>query len=63
MDKITFPLKKGDKGARVVNLQDALLVMLDRKAIVPVNPRQLLVWKTGLASERSDQTYGVATSG
>ncbi|WP_321493453.1 neuraminidase-like domain-containing protein [uncultured Desulfobacter sp.] len=63
MDKITFPLKKGDKGACVANLQDALRVMLDQKAIVPVNARQLLVWKTGLASERSEQTYGAATSG
>ncbi|MBM9614521.1 peptidoglycan-binding protein [Desulfobulbus rhabdoformis] len=61
MEKITCPLKKGDKGSAIVNLQDALLVMLDRKVITPISSRILLVWKTGLASERSSQTYGTAT--
>ena len=63
MDKIKSPLQKGDQGPDVTNLQDALVVMLDRKAITPLNSRQLLAWKTGLASERSEQTYGTATSG
>lgn len=62
MNKITYPLKKGDKGLSVVNLQDALFVLLEQEAISPVNRRQLLVWKTGLASERTTKTYGTTTS-
>lgn len=62
MNKITFPLKEGDKGSSVVNLQDALLVMLDRKTITPANPRLLAVWKRGLSSDRSNQTYGNTTT-
>lgn len=62
MNKITYPLKKGDKGLSVVNLQDALFVLLEREAISPVSRRQLLVWKTGLASERTTKTYGTTTS-
>jgi hypothetical protein len=61
MNKVTFPLKQADKGSEVANLQDALLVMLDRKVITPVNVRQILVWKTGLASEQSELTYGTTT--
>lgn len=61
MNKVTFPLKKNDKGFSVVNLLDALLVMLDRKIITPVNASQLLAWKTGLASERAGQTFGTTT--
>lgn len=62
MNEITFPLKEGDKGYSMVNLQDALLVLLDRKAITPANPRLFAVWKRGLSSDRSNQTYGNTTT-
>jgi len=62
MNKITFPLKEGNKGSSVDNLQDALLVMLDRKAITPANPQLLSVWRISLSSDRSNQTYGNTTT-
>lgn len=62
MNKVTFPLKQRMQGSAVANLQDALKMMLERKAIKPADPRVRLALLSGLTSERATQSYGGNTS-
>ncbi len=58
---ITAPNKKGDQGAAVASLQDALLFLLEKApTIVPDTERASLI--DGLRRERSAQTYADITS-
>jgi hypothetical protein len=61
MKTITAPIKKGDIGNAVANLQDCLLFLLEKApAIVPDAERPALIG--GLRIERAVQTYAVFTS-
>ncbi|CAM4080751.1 neuraminidase-like domain-containing protein [Vreelandella rituensis] len=63
MNKIIFPLNQGMSGASVADLQDALLELVNREAVLATDPdsnrRQLLL---ALRRERGSQSYGRATS-
>jgi hypothetical protein len=61
MKKVIFPLRKGDTGSEVVNLQDALSLMIEKGAIKPGTRDLLRTWKKGLSSERSGKVYGTTT--
>jgi hypothetical protein len=67
MHKITAPLKAGDGGPEVANLQDVLLALLERQVIQPlVAPNrptleELQKLAEGLKQERSQSLFGKAT--
>ncbi len=61
MQKVIFPLQQNDTGSDVVNLQDALLLLLERAVIRPQSPLQLVGWQRGLRSEKETQIYGSTT--
>jgi hypothetical protein len=68
MHKITAPLKAGDGGPEVANLQDVLLALLERQVIQPlVAPNrptleELQKLAEGLKQERSQSLFGKATA-
>lgn len=61
MKKVISPLRKGDTGAEVVNLQDALYLMIDQGIIKPASPKLLPAWQQGLKAEQAGKTYGPIT--
>ena len=61
MNRVTFPLKQRMQGPEVANLQDTLKLMLERDVIKPKDPRAKLALLSGLASERTNQSYGTNT--
>ena len=62
MKKITFPLKLQMTGLAVVNLQDALQLLLDRSVLLANDEAARRALIAGLQRERAGQTYGPATS-
>lgn len=61
MNKITFPLKLRMKGAKVADLQDALKMCLDRRAILANDAAARRELSAALKPERNGQTYGSTT--
>lgn len=61
MNKVIFPLKPRMQGTEVVNLQDALKLMLEREKIHPNDPHARTALLAKLPSERQTQTYGNTT--
>jgi hypothetical protein len=57
MNKITFPLKDGNRGAAVVDLQDALLLLLERRFLLDNVPRLRDQLSAALRTEREEQVY------
>lgn len=63
MNKITFPLSQGDRSQEVADLQDAMLELVNREALLTTSPprmRQQLL--NELRRERANQSYGAITS-
>ena len=59
MNKITFPLNSGMQGPEVANLQDALLIFLERSIILPNNEAARREMSERLKQgERVNQFYG-----
>ncbi len=61
MNKITFPLEQGMKGAAVTDLQEALQLLLDRCALLRDDEAARRVLSAALKSEQTEQTYGKTT--
>src|SRR6266568_3156445 len=61
MNKITFPLKPRIQGGAVADLQAALQLCLDRKAVLANDDAQRQQLSAALQQERLTQTYGVVT--
>lgn len=61
MNKITFPLKQLMSGSSVADLQDALNMLLKRKALLASNETSRRKLSEKLFRERQDQTYGPVT--
>ena len=61
MNKISFPLKLGDQGSKVADLQDALKLCLDRAAILANDEATRQDLSARLQPERAAQTYGEGT--
>ena len=60
MKRVISPLKEGNEGADVVNLQDALLFLIDKSNIrLSLDQRPILIG--GLSQEQHDQFYGGST--
>lgn len=62
MNKINFPLKQRMKSPAVDELQDGLRLLLDRGVILTNDEAVRLQLDAALRRERSEQTYGDATS-
>lgn len=62
MNKITFPIKLGDKGAAVADLQKALLAFIENNAILRDHPEIRKKLSAPLKKEREGQAYGKATA-
>jgi hypothetical protein len=62
MNKITFPLEKGNQGSRVGDLQDALLLLLERSLIFPDDEAARHELSAALSQERQTQIYGDRTA-
>ena len=61
MKPIVSPLKLDDHGADVVNLQDALLLLIDRD-LIQLSEAERQSFKDLLSQERQDQAYQDGTS-
>src|SRR5205809_4951853 len=61
MNKVTFPLKSQMQGPKVVDLQAALQLLLDRGIILPNDEGARRDLSAGLQREHTGQTYGEAT--
>ena len=61
MRPIQAPIKQGEAGPKVANLQDALLLLMDRGAIRDLDPNMGAALARGLADERSRSVYGQAS--
>ena len=67
MQAIQAPIKPGQSGPEVVNLQDALFALLERDIIWPLNapdrptPEALVKLTEGLKQERVESLFGAAT--
>ncbi|MGV3503016.1 MAG: neuraminidase-like domain-containing protein [Adhaeribacter sp.] len=62
MKKITSPLEPGQQGARVADLQDALLFLLDKAIIFPDDESARRELTAALARDRRTQSYGDSTA-
>lgn len=62
MNKVIAPLEINSRGREVVDLQDALVVLLKRRSIVPPDEVQLRNLSEGLDRERGTETYGDFTA-
>jgi hypothetical protein len=60
MEKILAPIKAGDKGLAVANLQQAMLFIVEKRQLAPSN-RPLGFWKEALTNEISNQLFGERT--
>ncbi len=60
MNKVTFPIKAGDQGQPVVDLQEALLVLLDQRIVSP-DPAQANSLTEGVKAERAHFMFSDAT--
>lgn len=56
MKPVISPLKSGDHGADVANLQEALLLLID-KGRIQLSPTDVQSFKNQLSQEHQDQTY------
>ena len=61
MKLVISPLKSGDHGADVANLQDALLLLID-KGLIQLSAAEALSFKTLLSREQQGQTYKDGTA-
>src|SRR5438270_3592233 len=61
MKLVISPLKSGDHGADVANLQDALLLLID-KGRIQLSPTEAQSFKTLLSREQQGQAYQGTTS-
>lgn len=61
MNRITFPLNSGMQGSAVADLQDALQLFLDRRALLANDEGARRELSEVLKRERAEQTYGGAT--
>lgn len=63
MNNITFPLENGMQSPEVANLQDTLLIFLEKSVILPNNESARRELSTALQQrERSEQRYGDITA-
>src|SRR5260370_23197065 len=60
MDKIVAPIRPQDKGPAVVNLQQAMLFIVEKRQLTPAN-RSLASWKDSLSGELANQLFGQGT--
>ena len=60
MDKIEAPIRPQDKGPAVVNLQQAMLFIVEKRQLTPAN-RTLASWKDSLSGEIANQLFGQGT--
>src|ERR1051326_3594853 len=61
MKSVISPLKLGDHGADVANLQDALLLLID-KGLIQLSTAEAQSFKTLLSREQQGQAYQGTTS-
>ena len=61
MKPVISPLKSGDHGADVANLQDALLLLID-KGLIQLTPADVQTFKNLLSQEQQGQAYKGGTS-
>ena len=61
MNKITFLLNAGMQGSAIADLQDALQLFLERRAILANDERARRELSEALKPERAEQSYGQAT--
>jgi peptidoglycan hydrolase-like protein with peptidoglycan-binding domain len=62
MNKITFPLKRRMKRPEVVNLQDALQLLPDRRLLLAGDDAARTELSAALPRERGQQTYDAVTT-
>lgn len=62
MNKITFPLEAGRQGPEVADLQDALFLLLERRAVLPDDEAARRELSENLQRERATQTYRDVTA-
>ncbi|HLN64615.1 MAG TPA: peptidoglycan-binding protein, partial [Symbiobacteriaceae bacterium] len=62
MTAIIWPLEPNMKGLAVVNLQDALLFLMEKGALLAYDEGLRKELTAGLQAERADQAYGDATA-
>lgn len=62
MRPITPPLTRETQGSEVVNLQDGLLLLLDRQFLGPIGAPDLQAYLEGLRNEQTAQAYGRTTT-
>ena len=60
MNKVTFPIRQGDQGQPVVDLQEALLVLLDKLLVSP-DPAEANFLIEGVKAERQHFIFSDAT--
>jgi hypothetical protein len=62
MNAITFPLSRGQQGAAVADLHQALLLLFQAGALFGDDPAALLEARAGLAREFNEKSYGPNTT-
>ena len=61
LPSITFPIKPGERGTQVANLQDVLQLLLDRVVILRDKEQERRDKTAALKNERAEQIYGKVT--
>jgi hypothetical protein len=60
MDRIVAPIKAQDRGSAVANLQQAMLLIVEKRQLSPAN-RTLAEWRQALATDSAQQLFGQQT--